>query len=269
MSHLNSNLQIKIRTDLHERALVSHRYIQPSPRLRRTYLRDVALLVGILFALMSLSESLQAQTWLSVTASSTTTGAATVTWNTAVPSDSQVEYGPTAAYGNISALAPARITSHSVALSGLTAGTTYHFRVRSSDGSGVLVTGGDNTLATTSAVKISLSPLTASLAASGTQQFTATVSNDPNTTVLWKTTAGTVTASGGFTAPASSAATVITITATSQADPTKSATATIQIAASQGSNTMMFGDPATESLVNILPAGTAEGYRSPLRVPEL
>ncbi len=247
--------------DLHERALVSQRSIQSSTRIRRNYFRALLLWVGIVVAVMNLNASGHAQTWLSVTASSTTASAATVTWSTAVPSDSQVEYGATAAYGNFSALASTRSTGHSVALSGLASGTTYHFRVRSSDATGILVTGGDNTLATASAIKISLSPLTASLAANGTQQFTATVSNDPNTAVTWKTSSGTVSSTGGFTAPASSAASVITVTATSQADPTKSASATVQISAAASSNAMMLGDSTIEGVVNTLPSGMAEGYQ--------
>jgi hypothetical protein len=62
----------------------------------------------------------------------TSTGA-TVTWTTDVASDSQVEYGTTSGYGSTSALNPAGVTSHSVTLTGLTAGTTYHYRVRSAD----------------------------------------------------------------------------------------------------------------------------------------
>jgi Purple acid Phosphatase, N-terminal domain len=149
MSHLTSN------PDLHERVLVSHRTVRSSTRIHRNHFRGLVLWIGLVIAIMNLNASGQAQTWLSVTASSTTADAATVTWTTAVPSDSQVEYGPTAAYGNFSALASSKITGHSVALSGLTPGTTYHFRVRSSDATGVLVTGGDNTLATASASKIS------------------------------------------------------------------------------------------------------------------
>lgn len=62
----------------------------------------------------------------------TATGAV-VTWTTDVPSDSQVEYGPTSAYGSATALDPTGVTNHSRTLSGLTAGTLYHFRVRSAD----------------------------------------------------------------------------------------------------------------------------------------
>lgn len=245
--------------DPRERSLVSHRNIGSSTRNQQNHFRGILLWLGILVAAMNLIPPALAQTWLSVTASSTTAGTATVTWTTAVPSDSQVEYGPTAAYGNFSALASTRITAHSVALSGLTAGTTYHFRVRSGDATGVLVTGADNTLATASAITISVSPLTANVAAGGTQQFTATVSNASNTAVLWSAKGGTVTTSGLFTA--SAGATTGSVTAASQADPTKSASATLQIGAGQTSSTMMFGDPTIESLVNSMPSGTAEGYQ--------
>ena len=242
-------------------SLVSRRLFHYCKQTRGHRFLCVALWVGILTIAMNLIPSAQAQTWLSATASSTTAGAATVTWSTAVPSDSQVEYGTTAVYGNLSALASAKTTAHSIALSGLTPGTTYHFRVRSSDASGVLVIGADNTLATASAITISVLPLTATLAASGTQQFTATVSNDPNTAVSWSATAGKVSAGGLFTAPALSAGTSVTVTATSQADSTKTASATLQITAMQSSKTVMLGDQTIESLVNTLPSGTAEGYQ--------
>ena len=245
--------------DLGERSLVSQPTIQASTLHRRIFFRRIVLGIAIVIAVMALHTPGHAQTWLSVTASSTTAGAATVTWTTAVPSDSQVEYGTTAAYGNFSALASSKITAHSVALSGLTAGTTYHFRVRSSDATGVLVIGGDNTLATASPITISVSPLTANLAASGTQQFTATVSNNSNTSVLWTAKGGTITSSGLFTAAAG--ATTASVTATSQADSTKSASATLQIGSGQTSSTTMFGDPTIESMVNSMPSGTAEGYQ--------
>jgi len=56
---------------------------------------------------------------------------ATITWTTDVPATSQVEYGLTIAYGSLTALDTALVTSHSVGLSGLTDNTTYHCRVRS------------------------------------------------------------------------------------------------------------------------------------------
>ncbi len=76
---------------------------------------------------------------LTVTDGSVTAGpgqtSATITWTTNIAADSQVEYGPTAAYGSTSLLNSAAVTDHAVTLTGLTAGTLYHYRVRSQSGS--------------------------------------------------------------------------------------------------------------------------------------
>jgi len=61
---------------------------------------------------------------------------AVVTWLTNEPATSQVEYGPTTAYGSLMPQFPypsTATTTHSVALSGLVSPATYHFRVRSAD----------------------------------------------------------------------------------------------------------------------------------------
>ncbi len=67
-----------------------------------------------------------------------TASSATITWTTNENSDSQLEYGPTTAYGQSTALNPALVTAHSQGLSGLTAGTLYHYRVKSRDAAGNL-----------------------------------------------------------------------------------------------------------------------------------
>jgi hypothetical protein len=64
---------------------------------------------------------------------SITSTSAVVQWTTDTASDSSVEYGLTGSYGSTSALNSAGVTSHSVTLTGLTPGTTYHYRVRSAD----------------------------------------------------------------------------------------------------------------------------------------
>jgi hypothetical protein len=202
-----------------------------------------------------------AQTWISAVSATTTANTAKVTWTTAVPADSQVEYGTTASYGSVTALAAAKVAIHSVALSGLTGGTTYHFRVRSSDASGALVVGPDYSLLISIPLTVLLSPLTATIAAKGTQQFTATVSNNPNHAVTWSATAGTVSSSGLFTAPAVSTATSVDITATSQADTTKTASVTLQIGVAPNASTMLLGHSILETKVNGLYGGMAEGYQ--------
>ncbi|RYD84930.1 MAG: hypothetical protein EOP84_04085, partial [Verrucomicrobiaceae bacterium] len=80
-----------------------------------------------------------------VKATPTTTGA-TISWTTNEAATGRVEYGPTSSYGSTATSATA--TSHSVALSGLTAGTTYSYRVRSTDAAGNVSTAVTGTFTT-------------------------------------------------------------------------------------------------------------------------
>ena len=80
-----------------------------------------------------------------VSASGISSSAATITWTTDEASDSQAEYGLTAAYGSAAPLAASLVASHSQTLSGLAAGTLYHYRVKSRDAAGNLATSGDVT----------------------------------------------------------------------------------------------------------------------------
>jgi uncharacterized protein (DUF1800 family) len=86
-------------------------------------------------------------------------------------------------------------------------------------------------------VAISITPTAASLATSATQQFTATVTGTANTAVTWQVNNvaggdpanGTITSGGLYTAPASIPSAGITVTAVSQADNTKKASANVSI----------------------------------------
>jgi hypothetical protein len=110
--------------------------------------------------------------------------------------------------------------------------TTYYFRVLSKDASAVVVTGLDYTFITAVApVSVSLTPASVTLQSSGTQQFAATVTNSSNQTVTWSASAGTINASGWFTAPKVTADQTVTVKATSAAGPTKSATASVSVKA--------------------------------------
>ncbi|HWO35953.1 MAG TPA: fibronectin type III domain-containing protein, partial [Candidatus Acidoferrum sp.] len=193
--------------------------IGPMCRLIRVLLVSVPLLFVFLVA-----PSAFAQSWISAVSATTATTTATITWTTAVPANSQITYGTTTSYGSSSALNSTLVTSHSAALTSLTAGTTYHYRVLSADSSGVQVTGLDNVFTTpAAAVIISVSPTTATVASGGTEQFSAQITNTSNTAVTWSATAGTVSTTGLFTAPTVTATETVTVKATSVADNTKSA----------------------------------------------
>jgi len=81
-------------------------------------------------------------------------------------------------------------------------------------------------------VTVSVSPKTPTLLTNGTQTFTATVTGGPagtSTAVTWSANGGTIDQTGAYTAPATAG--TYTVTATSQADDTKSDTATITVTA--------------------------------------
>ena len=74
----------------------------------------------------------------------------TITWTTNEQSTSLVEYGTTTDYGSNTTLNSTKVTSHTQVITGLTAGTTYHYRVKSRDTAGNLATGIDRTFSTSS-----------------------------------------------------------------------------------------------------------------------
>jgi len=104
----------------------------------------------------------------------------------------------------------------------------------SAAGDSIPASGGSGTISLPPAplgVSVSLSPLSATLTASQSTQFAATVTGNANTSVTWSfnPSIGTL-SNGSYTAPSSiNTAQSVTITATSVADPSKSANATIQL----------------------------------------
>ena len=83
-------------------------------------------------------------------------------------------------------------------------------------------------------VTISISPTTKTLTTNRTQQFTATVTGAANTAVTWSVTetgGGTIDTSGLYTAPATEG--TYHVVATSVANPSKKATATVTVNAPQ------------------------------------
>ena len=94
------------------------------------------------------------------------------------------------------------------------------------------------------AVNVTVTPATATVQPGGQQTFAATVTGSSNTAVTWTATGGTISVTGIYTAGATAGNFIVT--ATSAADPTKSATATVtvqpvQVSVSPASATLQPG----------------------------
>ncbi|MFI5349442.1 MAG: Ig-like domain-containing protein [Elusimicrobiota bacterium] len=92
-----------------------------------------------------------------VAASGVTMNAATIDWKTSQPADSQVEYGPTDAYGSSTVLDGALTLAHNDSLRGLNPATLYHYRVKSKGAAGIAAASGDFTF-TTAAPAVDTTP---------------------------------------------------------------------------------------------------------------
>jgi chitodextrinase len=120
---------------------------------------------------------------------------------------------------------------------GLTASTSYSYRVRANDAAGNNSGYSNTASATTQAasgnnISVTISPKRGGLTISQTMSFTATVTNDVGAEgVTWTASSGSFsaqsTAAATYVAPNSAG--VVTVTATSVADGTKSASATIGV----------------------------------------
>ncbi|MFA6004252.1 MAG: Ig-like domain-containing protein, partial [Elusimicrobiota bacterium] len=108
-------------------------------------------------------------------AGSLTSASAVISWATNEAADTQVEYGPTTSYGQSSALNASKVTSHSASLSGLSASTLYHFRVKSRDAAGNLATSGDFSFTTTALPGTYIVPST--IDGTGATDVTAALNN--------------------------------------------------------------------------------------------
>ena len=78
-------------------------------------------------------------------------------------------------------------------------------------------------------ITVAISPVSTSVSSAGMQQFIATVTNTSNTSVTWSASSGSISGSGLFAAPSVTSAATATIKATSVADTTKMALATVSV----------------------------------------
>jgi len=91
------------------------------------------------------------------------------------------------------------------------------------------------TVSDATTVVVSVTPATATVPSTGTKQFSALVSNTPNVAVTWSASAGTISSAGLYQAPKVTVTTNATVTATSQADTTKSGTSSVTLTAASTS----------------------------------
>ena len=91
-----------------------------------------------------------APTLTSIASSSVTHQAATITWSSNEAASTQVQYGTTTSYGTSTTLNTSLVLPHSVGITGLSAGTLYHYRVLSTDEAGNTTVSTDRTFTTAS-----------------------------------------------------------------------------------------------------------------------
>jgi hypothetical protein len=82
-----------------------------------------------------------------ITVSGITMNSAIITWMTDQPADSFVDYGTTSSYGSW-VKDQSLVTDHSLPINNLAVGTTYHFKVTSTNAFGMAVSSVDSTLTT-------------------------------------------------------------------------------------------------------------------------
>jgi hypothetical protein len=130
---------------------------------------------------------------------SLTTGAtsATVTWNTDIASTSRVDFGTTTGYGSNSTGSDA-VTNHSLSMSGLSASTTYHYKLTNVSESG----------GTTSTADYSFTTSAASVNTTTTTTVTTVVASTPIVITLKDTAAPTIKLTTDFTKAFSEAPTI-------------------------------------------------------------
>jgi hypothetical protein len=106
-----------------------------------------------------------------------TSSTADILWTTDQPTDGRVDYGFTIAYDNV-AYSALQTTAHSMFLSNLTPGRTYHFRITSANGYGFSSSSVDNTFNTVGPITIVITtPLDNSTANSRSLTVEGTVVN--------------------------------------------------------------------------------------------
>jgi hypothetical protein len=130
---------------------------------------------------------------------------ATIVWTTTVASDSRIDYGTSASSLSASVSNSSMVTSHSLTITGLTAGRTYYFRLRSRDAGGLsgYSPSATGTSSFVTRTQVSQAPASVTIQTGSYRSGSASSlsSNDGTTYRVNSTTSGTRTATwyGSFT----------------------------------------------------------------------
>jgi hypothetical protein len=117
------------------------------------------------------------------------------------------------------------------------------------------------------AVTVNVSPSSVSVPSGGTEQFTATVTNTTNTGVTWSTSAGSITTTGLLSLAGVSEGTNLTVTATSVADTTKYASASVNVTQRVITISFVALDPNGLLSPDFIPSGAVGGVSAyPIQV---
>lgn len=100
-----------------------------------------------------------------------------ISWTTDENATTVVDYGTTDAYGS-TATGDSSVTSHSVTISSLSANTTYHYRLKSSDSAGNETIAGDYTFATAKVGTTTTTSTTVTVTNTKTVTVTKTIKDD-------------------------------------------------------------------------------------------
>jgi hypothetical protein len=133
------------------------------------------------------------------TASNLTASSATIQWSLTSAATGQVQYGTTTAYGKVSIPELSyRFSTHIQTISGLAPGTSYHYRVISTNASGVVVS--PDATFTTASLSSGLS-ITAGPTASDIWSSSATIKWSLNGFATGQVQYGTTSAYGNVSTP--------------------------------------------------------------------
>lgn len=140
---------------------------------------------------------------------------------------------------------------------------SYAFEIRDGRGVNAFENYAIKVVAAAATVSVQVSPANVSIAAGGTVQFSASVKNTSDTAVAWSSSAGSISSTGLLKIPAVTSLKSITVTATSNADPTKHASATAAVTGTSTFTISTVSLPAGTQSVSYSATLTASGGQLP------